>query len=903
MKKRIISLFLVIVMSVLALTGCAYNFSKKDMAKYTEDKDYLQLIKDALAEFDIKVTNEFTTTEEIRQQKVMDTILANLASKADKTVTKTEGKPGANDLIYFSYYITYTDKAEDGTETTYLLSTAKMKVLAASSMKYVQLGLKAPSADLDEKLIEAFANFEFTEDNKAYEHLTGADAKVENGTVVYVSYEREYDVVTDEGAVGKKTDIFVSHRVVLDENNPFHAELIKKHTKSDDNANPVKVGSSVSGTIEIKPETEKQPVYNDDGTPKLDENGEQVYENVVIDERADTVGKYSSIKIDFVEGGKEFTTITDTTYDTETKLDKSFYTDTGSVDKNKEEKQLDVKDKELTYHIYPAFYVEVDEYTAENIINKVLGESITESSLATLLFGKEYDDGTEDERKALLEKYTFVNGETELTLGELATALAAAQKDLTAKDKALKTAKDNYDKAVQAEADANKAFPETEKKVSEALESVSAKEKLYTDAVADRDAKKAAFDAANAAHTAEPTEDNKAALEAAKKAYEDADKLATDAKTALTQAIKSYNDAFKAYKEAYEKIKGNFKVEDVTDETAADAVKVITAVELKTVENKETVVRTEKVLVAPTSEGTLLTATKAAELTYKGNKSEAGKGGAVGSQLKSFDAREDLVESFFTTIGTTEEGGDIENGKKIFIEKYEFNTTYRSLEKSYNSEIENLVAKEVYEAILEVVKVTGVPKRAVKNTYNDMLDTYKVYFTKNLTFEGKENSNTDTSFYKQYGGSFQKYLTEHVMPGKYEQTGLSYKEALGYREGVAKSHVEEVVKIYAIAELLDVVVTDKEFKEYQESDEYMTQMFYAYYIYGISVSEDAARLAYQFDKIMEVLTESEKVTDEQTGATGISYEKNEYIGKYNPLTEDEWDAKYPEEETEDSDNK
>ena len=141
------------------------------------------------------------------------------------------------------------------------------------------------------------------------------------------------------------------------------------------------------------------------------------------------------------------------------------------------------------------------------------------------------------------------------------------------------------------------------------------------------------------------------------------------------------------------------------------------------------------------------------------------------------------------------------------------------------------------------------------------------------------------------------------MPGKYEQTGLSYKEALGYLEGVAKSHVEEVVKIYAIAELLDVVVTDKEFKDYQETDEYMTQMFYAYYIYGISVSEDAARLAYQFDKIMEVLTESEKVTDEQTGATGISYEKNEYIGKYNPLTEDEWDAKYPEEETEDSDNK
>ena len=906
MKKRIISLFLVIVMSVLVLTGCAYNFSKKDMTKYTEDKDYVQLIKDALADFDIKVTNEFTGNEEIRQQKVMDTILANLASTADKTVTKTEGKPGANDLVYFSYYITYTEKAEDGTETTYLLSTAKMKVLAAASMKYVQLGLKAPSADLDEKLIAALAGFEFDEDYKAYKNLTGSDATVENGTVVYVSYEREYDVTTEEGAVGKQTDIFVSHRVVLDENNPFHAELIAKHTKSDDNKNPTKVGSSVSGTIEIKPLTEEKevPVLDDAGNPVLDEEGNPTYktETTVIDAREDTVGKYTSVKIDFVEGTGEYTTITDVTYDEETKLDKSFYVDTGSADKNKEEKQLDVKDKELTYHIFPAFFVEVPEYNAENVINKILGEKITEASLATLLFGKEYQDADEEERKTLLEKYTFVKGEDEeYTLGEFATALAAAQKDLTAKDKALTTAKDNYDKAVKAEADAEDAFPAIEKKVPETLESVKAKEKLYNDAVATYNTAKADYDAKNEADKAESTEETKAALEAAKKALEDAEKAKADAKTALTTAIKNYNDAFKAYKEAYEKIKGNFKVVDITDNTASDAIKVTTAVALATEEGKEIVKYTEMELVAPTSDGTLTKATAAALLTYKGNKSEAGKGGAVASQLKSFDTREDLVELFFGTIGATEAGLDIDNGKKIFLENYEFNTTYRSLESSYNAEIEKLVQTKVYEAILDSINVTGVPKRAVKNTYNDMLDTYKVYFTKNLTFEGKENSNKDTSFYKQYGGSFQKYLTEHVMPGKYEQSGLSYKEALGYLEGVAKAHVEEEVKIYRMAELLDVVVTDKEFKEYQESDEYMTQMFYAYYIYGISVSEDAARLAYQFDKVMEVLTESEEVVDETTGATGVSYEKNDYIGKYNPLTEEEWDEKYPEEETEGSD--
>ena len=153
MKKRIISLLLVIVMVALTLTGCAFNFSKKNMAKYTEDKDYLQLIKDALLDFDIKITDEFVNDENVREMKVFDAILSSLASKADTSVTKTEGKPGANDLVYYSYYITYTETAEDGTKTTYLLSTAKMKVLAVASMAKVQLGLKSPSKDLDEKII------------------------------------------------------------------------------------------------------------------------------------------------------------------------------------------------------------------------------------------------------------------------------------------------------------------------------------------------------------------------------------------------------------------------------------------------------------------------------------------------------------------------------------------------------------------------------------------------------------------------------------------------------------------------------------------------------------------------------------------------------------------------------
>ena len=996
MKKRIISLFLVIVMVVLTLTGCAYNFSKKDMSKYTEDLDYIKLLKEVLADFDIKVTDEFVNDENVRTMKVMDAILAKLAAKADTTATKTEGTPGANDLVFYSYYITYTETDDNGNETTYLLSTAKMKVLAVSSMTKVQLGLLAPSSDLDEAIIAKLNGIVFGEGGyTAYKNLTGAGTEVKNGTVVYLSYEREYEVTTDEGEIAKKTDVFVSHRVVLDENNPFHAELIAKHTKSDTNKSPISVGSTVTGGITINPITEKVPVMvekldengevvkDENGDPvmveKLDEKGEIVYETKVVDAREETVGSYTSLKIDFVEGSEEYATVTDTTYDVSTKLDKSYYDGTNTS----VEKQLDVKDKELTYHIFPAFYVAVDEYNADNVLNKVLGENIKESTLLTLLFGKDYEDALkiedETERNAKLDElkatYTFVNGEKELNIAELATELAAAQKAFNTADKALKTAKETYEKAKTAFEKEKGLFPGYEEALAKKLKDVEDKFELYKNATADlataeqslNDAKEAfkayeevdgPYTEADAALTAaknalteaekalteaekalaEAAEENKeAAQEAVTKAQEavteaqaavteaqaelDAKKAAIEdfaayetaketlknaeathkakgeivgtAKTDLTNVVKAYNDAFTTYKTSYAKVVGTLNTADITEETAEDAKKITVSISLDTADDGAISVKyTTYELKEATGIGSLENEMNVAELTYRGNKSEAGKGGAVASQLKALDTREDLVECIYSALGATENGPNMEEGKKLFCEKYEYNVVYRTeLEAAYHAEIELEVNKKVYQAIMDTVKVTKLPKRAVKNTYNEMLDTYKLYFSNNLKYDGSAGDENN-SFYKQYNGSFQKYLTEHIMPNKFEQSGLSYKEALGYLETVAEKHVEDLVKIYLIADLLGVTVSDKDFEAYQESDEYQIQLLYAYY--GIiEFSEDAARHAYQFDKIMEVLIKHEVVLDEDGKSSTIVYE-NDYVGKYNPLTEEEWDEKYSE---------
>ena len=1043
MKKRIISLFLVIAMLVLTLTGCAYNFSKKDMSKYTESLDADSLLAyfvAQLSEFDIKVENEFVN-DGTRADRVMDKILANLAAKADTSVTKTEGKPGANDLIYYSYYITYTEKAEDGTETTYLLSPAKMKVLAVSSMNKVQLGLKHPATTLEESILGKLSGIVFGEgegEYKAYKNLTGSGTEVKDGTVVYISYEREYEVVIDGKETAKKTDVFVSHRVVLDASNPFHAKLIEKHTKSESNTSPIAVGSTVTGgiTIDAIKEDVKVPVMvpvmiektNENGdvvldendqpvmiekvvdgkvvmTEKIDENGEIVYEEETktVITNADVCGTYSSLKIEFVEGNSEYATVTDTTYEEKTELDKSYYDGTATTS----DKKLDVKDKALEYHIFPAFYVEVPEFNAENVINKIYGESITESILCQLIFGREYEaileiEDADEQTKALDElkaKYTFVKGEKEYTLAELATELAAAQKALTTADKALKTAKEAYEKAVKAFEDEKLNFPKTEEALATKLASVKEKVtlyenaakaladaetaktaaetaygeyatseavKAYEDAVAahadavkalenankeltkanealtaaqkaleeaaedGKEAAQAAVDAAQAevnakteaVAAAQAEVDTKAAAVDAAKAeiadfadYEAKKTALNEAKEALTAAgdvlkttksdletvAKAYNDAYTAYKTSYNKVKGTLDAVEITAETAEDANKKVVNIVVN-FDNEEFITYTEREIKSTTEIGSLENEMNVAELTYCGSKSEAGKGGAVASQLKAFDAREDLVELLYAKLGAnTEEGKaltDADDATLIKLGKgavevfYQNNVIYLELEKAYNADIEAQVNANVYKVLLDAVKIKNnkLPKSAVKNAYNDMLDTYKYYFTNNLKYDGTAGDK-DNSFYKQYKGSFQKYLTEHVMPNKFEKTGLTYKEALGYLESVAEDYVTTLVKIYRVAEILDVVVDDDEFETYKESTEYQMMMLYAYYgILDVEFTEEAARHAYQFTKIMEVLTANKKVAVEGDDlAYELSYADNKYVGKFNALSEKEWE--------------
>lgn len=697
MKKRIISLILVVVMSVLTLASCAYSYTGEDMTKYaTFDKEAFLA---ALAEFEI-VDGDFTEDAETRAEKVMDSIMASLAKKADTEDKKTEGAAGTYDLFYYCYYVTATIN-----EVEYTFYTDKMKESSSTS---VQLGLGSYSTDLAEKIAEAFAGFEFTADSVYKQETTG---KVQAGDIVYLSFSRAYEKTTAEGKVEDVTEVSKSNRVVLDETNPLHKHLIENAT----------VGTKIS-TLELADEAVK--------------------------------GTYTNLVIDWVETGA-CKTVTDVTYTADKNESPTVYT--GSTKQN-------LKDVELTYHVYPVSYVEVEDVTVDSIINDIYGKNITVDNLATILFGKDYsehehsEDEEDDTAHKLLEKYKFTVEGEEISLEDFATKLKSEQTNVAEAKEAMDAAKKEFDKDTEA----------LEKAKTTVTEKTTAVEK------------------AEAAYAQEATDANKKAVDDAKAALEDANKELEKATDDLEESTKAYLGA------------------EATD-------------------------------------------------------TEKAEDGAKKEYEDAVAKRDKLVAELVATV---------EGGEATIIAGYKNNVVYADLENKYNSDIETKVATYVYEQMTKAVKVTSYPKKAVKNAYNYLIDSYEYCFYENYKLDGSSNSSAAQSYYKQYGGSFKNFLVQHVVPNEFDKEVKTYEEAVAEVEKAAEAHVAEAITIHIVAQTFGLELSKKEFKELTKDD-------YTYDYYVDSYYEDSFEIMYQFNKLMDALLETKET--EEGLATLVSYD-NDYIG-------------------------
>ena len=201
MKKRILALALVVVTLVLALTGCAYRYDKKDMSKLaTVDKAALEaFLKDI--EIEGSDFGPFVKGDAARNYKVLEEIDARLAAKINSSKL-TAGSYALRQKISYSYYWTYTVE-KDGVTTTYIFDTAKMstasdKVSALTAIPVYGADGATSELKTEDALTKAIFAAIVGKDvaEYAYKTETATTTEIKDGDLVFVTYSYSYTDAT-----------------------------------------------------------------------------------------------------------------------------------------------------------------------------------------------------------------------------------------------------------------------------------------------------------------------------------------------------------------------------------------------------------------------------------------------------------------------------------------------------------------------------------------------------------------------------------------------------------------------------------------------------------------------------------------------------------------------------------
>ena len=464
MKKRIISLILVVVMLAVSLVSCGYSFAKDNKILQHVTFDKAKLDKAIAA---IKIADgDFTADHETRLQKIEDQINSALATASKDVEKKKEGVMGEDDVLYYCYYVTFVDAK---TGKTVYLAPDYMKASKAVSLQNGNFLTK-----LEKDILAKTSGFDFA--GKTYSNTPKDGNRAQEGEIAFISYTYTYDTVIEKDGkqqVQTVNDKVALQMVTLDKNDPIHAALISEWVdKKDSDGEPVKdkdgntektlsgllVGSEAKD-IEIDTYVIKGETVNPQTLVKAEGSDEQTVQASKV--------KISKAKIEFVATGEKFAEIKDVTY-TEKKELKDIY-----------QSQYDLKDVELTYHVYVTSYLPVIDLTAENIIKLVYGKNLSVSILAQILFGYDKindEDITEEELEKILSEYNskfdFAAASKEFddavkAFNDAKKALTDAESALAAAEKAL----DDYKKAnPEATNDSLKSYEEAITKCEESLE-------------------------------------------------------------------------------------------------------------------------------------------------------------------------------------------------------------------------------------------------------------------------------------------------------------------------------------------------------------------------------------------------------------------------------------------------
>ena len=378
MKRRIISTILVVVMLALTLVGCGYSYTKDDLSKYASyaegyDKAAFDaaLLKLVIEDGEFGAPTVDGVPNPKRVEKVLENIYTSLVGKVDTKDTdlqKTDGKIDKNDLLYFCYYATYVDSSSN-TVTVY---PSQMKQSAATSVKLGSSELKGALAKgVQEKLLALIGEAgEMDFADYAYSTNSSNTEKAEEGDVAYISY-------TETNVSSGDAKVYNYVKVTIGDSAHVVGEKLKDAT----------VGTAIS---EFK--------------------------------NADESMKYTGAKVLWIveDAGTKITF--DHTLEEKVST-KDLAVGTTSVEIP--------KDTVLTYHVFPVYYYEVAEYSAEEVLKSLI-KTLTKDSLECLA-------DCEDLIKTFNEKVTALT-EAEKAYDDAVSAKEKAETALTNAEKAAKKA-------------------------------------------------------------------------------------------------------------------------------------------------------------------------------------------------------------------------------------------------------------------------------------------------------------------------------------------------------------------------------------------------------------------------------------------------------------------------------
>ena len=407
MKRRIIGLILVVVMLALSLASCGtYSIASDDLSAYATFSEADKATFEKLLEKIAVEDGDFTNDEAIRARKVMENIYSALAKAAGTDDKQTEGAVSAHDIVYYSHYVT---AVFDG-KTEYFFAT-EMK---DSNADKVQLGIEDTDDTMLTAMRAAFSGLVFGEGGYTA-YTSSTSGTTEAGNVVFVTYSYSYKEIKDGAEVEKSGKVTNGMLVVSSDTNTLEGKFLNKT-----------VGSSI--------------------------------DNFTLTDATLGEVSYTDVKVNWIANGTQYTEFKDITYDEDKNV-----TNTSGQSRN-------LKNVELTYHVYPVSYIAVEEFSATSVINTILGSKITADAVYNMLFGAEYTglhedhDGhnhTEEEEKENDEKLaelnewlkayetTDVEGKT-VTLADLVEKLAKEQDTLDDAKDTLDEEQEDYDEAKAA---------------------------------------------------------------------------------------------------------------------------------------------------------------------------------------------------------------------------------------------------------------------------------------------------------------------------------------------------------------------------------------------------------------------------------------------------------------------